>query len=105
MDPKLFGARLKELRERAGLTQKALADRAGLSQRAISHWEQGLRAPSWSNVLALAAALEVDCLAFQEPPAEVPEPRRGRPPKVEGEPRAEQPPPKAKPRPRKPKGT
>jgi transcriptional regulator with XRE-family HTH domain len=83
MDPKLFGARLKELRERAGLTQKELADRAGVSQRAVSHWEQGLREPSWSNVLALAGALGVDCRAFQEAPAAVPEPRRGRPPKAE----------------------
>jgi putative transcriptional regulator len=81
MDPKLFGGRLKELRERAGLTQKQLADRAGISQRAVSHWEQGLREPSWSNVLALAGALGVDCLAFQEEPAEVPKPKRGRPSK------------------------
>jgi transcriptional regulator with XRE-family HTH domain len=88
MDPKVFGARLKELRERTGQTQKALADRAGISQRAVSHWEQGLREPSWSNVLALAEALGVDCQAFQEPPAGQPEPRRGRPPKPDVTPKS-----------------
>jgi transcriptional regulator with XRE-family HTH domain len=69
MDPKRFGRRLRELREQAGLSQTALAEAAGISQSAIAHWEQGLREPIWSNVLALAAALGVDCLAFQEPPA------------------------------------
>ncbi len=87
MDPKVFGARLKELRERAGLTQKGLADQAGISQRAVSHWEQGLREPSWSNVLALAEALGVDCKVFQETPADRPEPRRGRPAKIDDPPK------------------
>jgi transcriptional regulator with XRE-family HTH domain len=85
MDPKLFGARLKELREQAGLTQKALAEKAGISQRAVSHYEQGLHDPTWTSVLALATALGVDCLAFQQPPAVVPELKRGRPKKAEGE--------------------
>jgi transcriptional regulator with XRE-family HTH domain len=93
MDPKLFGARLKELREQAGLTQKALADKAGISQRAVSHYEQGLHDPTWTSVLALATALGVDCLAFQQPPAEVPEPRRGRPRKAAGEVSSAAPPP------------
>ncbi|HEY8506369.1 MAG TPA: helix-turn-helix transcriptional regulator [Gemmataceae bacterium] len=75
-----FAARLRELRELAGLSQKELAERSGLSQRAVSHWEQGLREPMWSNVLALAAALGVPITAFLEPPA-APRltPRRGRP--------------------------
>jgi transcriptional regulator with XRE-family HTH domain len=83
MDPKLFGPRLKELREQAGLTQKELADQAGVSQRAVSHYEQGLHEPIWSSVLALAKALGVDCLAFQQAPAEAPKARRGRPSKAE----------------------
>jgi transcriptional regulator with XRE-family HTH domain len=75
-----FGVALKRLREAAGLTQKELADKASLSQRAISHWEQALREPSWSNVLALAEALGVDCRAFQGDPAEPVRPApRGRP--------------------------
>jgi transcriptional regulator with XRE-family HTH domain len=69
MDPELFGRRLKELREQAGLSQTALAEAAGLSQSAIAHWERGRSEPIWSNVLALATALGVDCLAFQQPAA------------------------------------
>jgi hypothetical protein len=44
-------------------------------------------------VVALAGTLGVDCLAFQEGPSEIPEPRRGRPPKAEGpaEPEAQEP--------------
>ena len=83
MNPNLFGPRLKELREQAGLTQRALAARAGISQRAVSHYEQGLHDPTWPSVLALATALGVDCLAFQQTPAEVPKARRGRPSKAE----------------------
>src|SRR5262245_27425572 len=98
MDAKQFGARLKELREGAGLTQTELADKAGLSQRAVSHWEQGLREPVLSNLVALSEALGVDCTAFLEAPA-------GRPPAGPGRPRkerAEEPAPKrGKERPRK----
>lgn len=62
----MFGARLKQLREQRGLSQKQLADVAGLSQRAVSHWEQGLRQPTWDAVQALCDALGVDCEAFRE---------------------------------------
>jgi transcriptional regulator with XRE-family HTH domain len=89
MDPKAFGARLKELREASGLSQKALADKAGLSQRGIANWELGLREPLWSNVVALAEALGVDLAAFLQEPKSIPEPKRGRPRKGQGEPPAE----------------
>jgi transcriptional regulator with XRE-family HTH domain len=82
MDASRFAARLKELREAAGLTQMQLADAAGLSQRAVSHWEQGLREPAWSNVVAMAEALGVDCRAFLKEPASTPAPKRGRPAKA-----------------------
>ena len=85
MDLRAFAARLKELREAAGLSQKELAEKSGLSQKGISNWEQGIREPGWLAVLKLAEALGVNCLAFQEEPESVPEPRRGRPPKPEPE--------------------
>jgi transcriptional regulator with XRE-family HTH domain len=85
MGAEWFGQRLKELREQAGLSQKELADKVGLSQRAVSHWEQGLREPGWSNVVALAEALGVNCLAFLEEAAERPKSHRGRPPKAQQE--------------------
>ena len=85
MGAEWFGERLKELREAAGLTQAELAERAGLSQRAVSHWEQKLREPSWSAVVALSGVLDVDCTAFLSPPAQRHEQRRGRPRKTEAE--------------------
>jgi transcriptional regulator with XRE-family HTH domain len=84
MSAEWFGARLKELREQRGWSQKELASRAGLGQRSVSSWEQRAREPSWSNVVALAEALGVDCLAFLQRPAIQPEPRRGRPRKETG---------------------
>ncbi len=81
MEDGIFAARLKELREKASLSQKELADKAGLSQRAISHWEQNIREPGWSSVVALARALGVSCEAFLEEPANRSPARRGRPPK------------------------
>ncbi len=79
MDLKTFAARLKELREGAGLSQKELAERAGVSQRAISHWEQGLHEPGLLAGPALAAALGVELDALFVEPESIPEPKRGRP--------------------------
>lgn len=55
-------ARLRELRERAGLLQQALADRTAeagypVSRGAISHFEIGTRPPSAPALKALAEAL------------------------------------------------
>jgi DNA-binding XRE family transcriptional regulator len=83
MDLKAFGARLKELREMAGLSQKELAEKAGLSQKAVSHWELGSREPGLFAAQALAEALGVDLPALLEEPTSQPDPRgRGRPPKA-----------------------
>jgi len=77
-----FGHRLRELRERAGLTQTQLAERAGLHRQGIVKLERGEREPAWSTLLALAEALGVDLNSFAEPP-ETPVTARGpgRPPK------------------------
>jgi transcriptional regulator with XRE-family HTH domain len=63
----------------AGGLEAALTERAGLSQRAVSHWEQGLREPVWSNVVALATTLGVDVGAFLVEPSARPAQGRGRP--------------------------
>src|SRR5262249_37570716 len=97
MDPKAFGARLRELREATGLSQKALADKTGLSQRAVASWELGEREPLWSKVVLLARALGVDCRAFEQEPESTPKPNPGRPRKTDTErPAEEVPPEKAK---------
>jgi predicted ATPase/DNA-binding XRE family transcriptional regulator len=55
-----FGARLRRLREAAGLTQEDLASRAGLSAKGISDLERGARRrPHPHTVRALADALEL----------------------------------------------
>jgi transcriptional regulator with XRE-family HTH domain len=77
-----FPARLRELRESAGLTQGDLAKRAGLSIAGVTQLEQGRRKPAWETVQKLAAALGVSCEAFNEPPASDDPAPRGRPRKA-----------------------
>jgi transcriptional regulator with XRE-family HTH domain len=79
------GARLRELRESASITREELAKQSGVSTRAITQWERDEREPGWTNVLALAKALGVDCTAFTRPPAEREPAKPGRPPKVKVE--------------------
>lgn len=54
----LFGARLRELRAAAGLTQRELAKRSGTSSAAISNFEAGNNAPTLGTLVRLADALE-----------------------------------------------
>jgi transcriptional regulator with XRE-family HTH domain len=77
-----LGARIRQLRERAGLSQPELAERACQSLRSIQNWEQGHRRPKIDAVLGIASALglTVDEL-MREAPAGEPKRLRGRPPK------------------------
>jgi transcriptional regulator with XRE-family HTH domain len=77
-----FAGRLRELREKAGLTQTELAAAAGVKRDAITRWERGDREPAWSSVLSLAEALGVSVEAFTEEPAKREPPGPGRPKKV-----------------------
>jgi transcriptional regulator with XRE-family HTH domain len=63
-----FSARLREIREGRGLTQKQLAEQAGLTEQGLGQLERGRRDPSWETVCRLAQALGVDCSAFAEAP-------------------------------------
>ncbi|MBQ5331715.1 MAG: helix-turn-helix transcriptional regulator [Oscillospiraceae bacterium] len=54
-----FGAKLKELRLQAGLTQKQLADRLWLSKATVSYYEQSLRYPSPEILVKLAGVFHV----------------------------------------------
>ena len=82
----IFGQKLKALRTGAGLTQEQLAEKAGLHKLGIAKLEQGLRAPTWDTVQALAKALGASCEDFQVAPLN-PEPSgRGRPAKDKAEP-------------------
>lgn len=61
-DPELvaFGARLKRLREAAGLTQEGLADAADLHWTYVGQIERGERNLTYQNVLKLARGLGIE---------------------------------------------
>src|SRR5262245_58188235 len=96
-----FGARLRELREQAGLTQEQLAERCGVKWEAVSRWERGTREPSWSNVIALSKSLRVECTAFLQEPVPRPLAGPGRPRKVPADGADQQQPKRPRGRPRK----
>ena len=59
-DPlKKFGAHVRALRERAGLSQEALAAKAGIHRTYMGGVERGERTPCLRNILRLADALGV----------------------------------------------
>lgn len=51
---KIFGERVKGLRNEKGITQPQLAEALGVSKGIISLWECGLREPLASNVALTA---------------------------------------------------
>lgn len=55
----VFKERLKELRLERGMSQKALAHSIGMSERNIQEIEYGKVDPKLSNVMKLAAVLQV----------------------------------------------
>jgi transcriptional regulator with XRE-family HTH domain len=57
---KEFGAHLRKLRLKQGLTQEELADRAGMHFTYIGQIERGVRNPSLVNLQKLAKALKVN---------------------------------------------
>lgn len=50
----IFGQRLRELRQESGVGQVELSKSLGVSKGIISLWENGLREPSMSNLIAIA---------------------------------------------------
>jgi DNA-binding XRE family transcriptional regulator len=61
-----FGEKLRELRERAELTQEQLAQSSGVNLWTIRGYEQGRREPNWKGAIDLARALGVAVEAFAE---------------------------------------
>ena len=56
---KVYGKRIKELRERKKLTQEKLAEKVGLDLQTISRIETGYYFTSFENLEKLADALDV----------------------------------------------
>ena len=54
-----FGVRLRETREKRGLSQSELAEKSGFHPSAISHFETGRRSPSFDNLRRLADTLNI----------------------------------------------
>jgi transcriptional regulator with XRE-family HTH domain len=65
MDKTTLARRVKELRERAGLTQEEPAARAGLRRRAVADMESDRSWPAWPTMCALADALGVSLDDFR----------------------------------------
>jgi transcriptional regulator with XRE-family HTH domain len=61
-----FGDRLRELRDRAGLTQQQLAQKAVIALPTLRGLERGQHRPSWKSVVKLARALGVSTDAFAD---------------------------------------
>jgi len=61
-----FAERLRELRDSKGLSEAKLAKLSGLPFGTVHVYGIGRSKPSYSAVLKLAKALEVDCTAFAE---------------------------------------
>lgn len=61
-----MGTKIKELREKAGMTQTELADKLGLSKSVISAYEKGIRNPSYKVLPLLAKVFNVPELYFFE---------------------------------------
>ncbi|GKS85554.1 helix-turn-helix transcriptional regulator [Acidovorax sp. SUPP1855] len=57
----MIGERLREERERLGLTQPAFADAAGAKKRTLIDWEKGVSSPTAVQLSALAG-IGVDVL-------------------------------------------
>ena len=53
------GQRIKDVRKKAGLTQKELGEKLGLAFQSIAQWENDLRNPKIDTLQRLAAALGV----------------------------------------------
>jgi transcriptional regulator with XRE-family HTH domain len=58
-EPAELGARLREARQKAGLSMRALARESGVSQPFLSMVERGQSAPSISTLYRIAAALGI----------------------------------------------
>jgi transcriptional regulator with XRE-family HTH domain len=64
-----FGLRVKELRDRQGMTQEDLADAANLFRTYLSRIETGVANPSLTVIHSLALALSKSPGELLQPPA------------------------------------
>ena len=63
---KTMGDKIKELREKSGMTQTDLAERVGVSKSVVSAYEKGIRNPSNKVLEQIAEIYGVSLLSFFE---------------------------------------
>jgi transcriptional regulator with XRE-family HTH domain len=61
-----FAERLRQLRDKAGLSEAGLAETSGLTFASVHGYGLGRRMPSFSAVVKIAKALDVTCEAFAD---------------------------------------
>lgn len=61
-----FARRLKRLRQEAGMSQEDVARKAGVSLSTIVKLEAGNVEPTWATVRAIAKAIGVSVVKFEE---------------------------------------
>ncbi len=62
-----IGSKIKELRERSGMTQTDLAEKIGVSKSMVSAYEKGIRNPSFKVLYQLCDIFQVpESLFFDE---------------------------------------
>lgn len=74
-----LGARIKEFRDRQGLTQLQLAERIGVAPQTVSQIERGKEGTSMANLVRISTVLDVplsELFEFDDAPARDKEKRR-----------------------------
>ncbi|MDR2924047.1 MAG: helix-turn-helix domain-containing protein [Treponema sp.] len=64
---KLFSERLREEREKQGISQMDLSFKAGLSQNQVNYIETGKRTPNLHTILNICKALKINPAMLFEP--------------------------------------
>lgn len=60
------GVKIKNLREKTGMTQTDLAEKVGVSKALISAYEKGIRNPSYKVLTSIAEIFGVSVASFYE---------------------------------------
>ena len=59
-----LGLAVRDLRQRAGLSQEELGYRSGMHRTYVGGIERGERNPSWMNIVRIAQALSIEPAAL-----------------------------------------
>ena len=96
--PSKFGERVKEVRERKGMSAYRLSQLVGLTRSAVSQIESGKADPSWETAVRISLALGVPVTDLVTPDIQLPP---SEPPGKPGRPRKDD---AGEPPPKKPRG-